>query len=172
MNLLQELATEARAINASKGWGLTFGGNGDQEIPGYIALIHSEITEAWTAQHPNDARLELGDVIVRALDLGELLRPGVWTELRPEWAFPFHDLRTHGWAADLMDMHTRTSEALECYRKVDAYENALLDKLHLVVTLAWDAIGRYFPGQPPESAVREVLEKNSKRTYRHGGRRT
>lgn len=170
---LQALATEAREINAANGWGTAFSPDtNSQEIPGYLALIHSEITEAWTAARPEDAARELGDVIIRALDLGELIRAGVWQDCAVEMAFPSKDLRETTWNTDLLYLHTLTSQALEIYRKQDVYEGHVLRYLHLIVSHTWVAIERHLPGTDPAAILREILEANRKRAYRHGGRRT
>ncbi|MVN86840.1 hypothetical protein GO986_08695 [Deinococcus sp. HMF7620] len=44
---IQELASDARTVNLLNGWGLHFH---ISEIPNYLALVHSEITEAWEAE--------------------------------------------------------------------------------------------------------------------------
>ncbi|MFD1732668.1 hypothetical protein ACFSC4_31580 [Deinococcus malanensis] len=71
---VQELATDTRAINLVNGWGTTFT---MADLPGYLALLHSEVTEAFQATPHDETACELGDVIVRALDLCELIQPGV-----------------------------------------------------------------------------------------------
>lgn len=171
MNVLQQLATEARAINAANGWGLTFGENGDQEIPGYLALIHSEITEAWTAHGIEEAVRELGDVIVRCLDLCELLEPGALAHTQAERYLeadsPFVD-----WNGELLGLHALTSEALEVYRKATPFVPGLLTTLVTTVQRTMVLMRRMVPGVDPVDTVREILAANRKRAYRHGGRRT
>lgn len=173
MTHLHELAREAHEINTANGWGLNFNpAENDQEIPGYLALIHSEITEAWTAARPQEARRELGDVIVRALDLGELIRPGAWEGLSSALALPPGDLRGRSWAGDLLQLHTLTSEALEMYRKEASYQDGVLNRLHVIVVSAWEALEQYFPDSSAEWVVRDILAANRDRAWRHGGRRT
>lgn len=172
MSLLQELATEIRAVNAANGWGLTFNPTDNRdELPGYIALIHSEITEAWTAERDSDAVRELGDVVVRCLDLGELMQPGYWAECSHEFTHAF-DTREGAWANDLMELHSWASQALEQYRKVDDYRPLVLHTLHLLTAHTWRLMERYGAGQQPEQVIREIIAKNRTRGYRHGGRRT
>lgn len=171
---LQELASEARAINAANGWGTDFDPDGNRDtLPGFLALIHSEITEAWTAERPQEALRELGDVIVRCLDLGELLLPGRWAQCHPETLnIGTPDLRDHTWDRDLMGLHHLTSNALEDYRKVPDYKATVHDGLHLILSAAWVIVKRYGVTTDPEQVVREILAKNRLRGYRHGGRRT
>lgn len=172
--LLNELATEARTINATNGWGLEFNPDANRdELPGYLALIHSEITEARDAETPREAARELGDVIVRALDLGHLIQAGHWAECDPEFCrIGVRDLRRESWLETLMELHSLTSQALECYRKESDWRPAVLNRLHVLVSTTWDAMRRYHAGQEPEQVVREILAANRQRAYRHGGRRT
>lgn len=172
--LLNDLATEAREINAANGWGLDFDPDTNRdELPGYLALIHSEITEAWTAKAPRDANRELGDVIVRALDLGQLLQPGYWQDCHHEFCeIGRRDYRSEIWANALLDLHVLTSEALEIYRKETPYRPGLLQRLHVLVSESWRLMERYPTDLSPERIVREILAANRQRGYRHGGRRT
>ncbi|UQN09283.1 hypothetical protein [Deinococcus sp. QL22] len=57
MPTVQQLATEARAGNAANGWGTTFR---FADVPNYLALIHSEVTEAVTADTTSQTIRELG----------------------------------------------------------------------------------------------------------------
>lgn len=172
--LLNELATEARTINAANGWGLDFNPDTNRdEVPGYLALIHSEITEAWTAKTPREAVRELGDVIVRALDLGQLIQPGYWAGCDAEYCWiGDRDLRAEGYPETMLRLHTLTSEALEHYRKDEEWRPALLNRLHVLVSHAWDAMHRYSPRRAPLEVIHEILAANRQRAYRHGGRRT
>lgn len=172
--LLNDLATEARTINATNGWGLDFNPDANRdELPSYLALIHSEITEAWTADTPQEAVRELGDVIVRALDLGQLIQPGYWAECDAEYRrIRLRDLRNESWIDTLMHLHTGTSETLERYRKEPEWRPAVLSSLYALVCTTWDAMRRYHMGKEPEQVIREILAANRQRTYRHGGRRT
>lgn len=171
-DLLHELATEIREVNAKNGWGVDFNpAQNRDELPSYIALIHSEITEAWQAQTPREAVQELGDVVVRCLDLGELLQPGYWAECSPQFAFT-PDRREAAWASDLMNLHGFASQALELYRKQDEYADLLLNRLHILVAHTWLMMQRYHAGQEPEQVICEIIARNRTRGYRHGGRRT
>ncbi|MCD0155855.1 hypothetical protein [Deinococcus sp. 6GRE01] len=174
MTLLPELATEARRINAANGWGTDFDPDKKRdEVPSYLALIHSEITEAWTAKFPRDASRELGDVIIRALDLGELLQPGYWQDCHQEFCeIGQRDYRRETWVGSLMGLHVLTSEALEIYRKETPYRPGLLQRLHVLVSESWRLMERYPTDLPPERIIRDILRVNSQRGYRHGGRRT
>lgn len=170
--ILQELATEIREVNAANGWGLDFNPTEKRdEIPGYIALIHSEITEAWQELKPAPAMREIGDVIVRCLDLGELMRPGYWADCSPEFAFNTNHIE-ESWATDLLHLHSLASHALENYRKKEDYADGLLNRLHVMVAHCWRIMRRYGDVTEPERIIREIIIKNRSRGYRHGGRRT
>lgn len=169
--LLNDLATEAREINAANGWGLTFT---PDELPSYLALIHSEITEAWGADTDEAAVRELGDVIVRALDLGELLEPGCWRDrshLLSELGGS--ELRADTWPTMLLALHGLTSDTLEHYRKVVDWHFPVMHTLHLLVAGTWQVMClTYHPsGLTPEPIIREILAANRARAFRHGGRR-
>ncbi|GGL15503.1 hypothetical protein [Deinococcus radiotolerans] len=172
--LLNDLATEAREINAANGWGLTFNPdtNPDQ-LPAMLALVTSEVTEAWTAAKPEKANRELGDVIVRTLDLGHLIEPGYWAECSHEvCVIGRPDLRADSWPLSMLQLHTLVSEALEHYRKDgDGWRPGVLNRLHVLVATTWQTMERYHPWQTPEAVIREILAANRQRAYRHGGRR-
>ncbi|MFD2609537.1 hypothetical protein ACFSR9_08815 [Deinococcus taklimakanensis] len=169
--LLHDLATEIREVNAANGWGLDFDPAQRDTIPSYLALIHSEITEAWEANTNADAMRELGDVIIRCLDLGELIQPGYWQECHYQFTHPF-DPRQDTWETDLLLLHQKASQALEAYRKEESFTPSLLRSLHLVTANAWRMIERYGMGAKPVEVLRGIISKNRQRGYRHGGRRT
>jgi hypothetical protein len=175
---LQALATEARAINAANGWGLSFT---FEDVPGYLALVHSEVTEAYTAGDVREKARELGDVIVRALDLAELLAPGqIQPDDQPDTLAPT-DLYSGVYGLiGLLTLHVRTSEILEVFRKEP-------DEITARATMVWQLHGlarfaaRVMAALPlppevrawdPTAVVQEILAANRQRAYRHGGRRT
>ena len=70
---LNNLANEIRQINAANGWNVTIGGDWSQtyKVPGILALIHSEVSEALKAFRENDLvnfGEELADILIRVLD--------------------------------------------------------------------------------------------------------
>lgn len=170
--LLDDLATEAREINTANGWGTGFNPDVNRdELPSYLALIHSEITEAWIGHMPPACFRELGDVIVRALDLGQLIQPGYWRDRTTDWhTFDLGERTPSNWEAELLTLHWQTSEALEHYRKDLDWRPGVLKRLHVLVATAWHVMRAY--GTEPESIIREILAANRQRGYRHGGRRT
>jgi hypothetical protein len=175
---LQALATEARAINAANGWGLSFK---FEDVPGYLALVHSEVTEAYTAGDVQGAARELGDVIVRALDLAELLAPGQIQP--PDWPDTVAptDLYSDVYGeTGLLGLHVRTSEILEVFRKEPDEATArahMVWGLHTLARLAAHVMVA-LPLPPevrawdPTAVVQEILAANRQRAYRHGGRRS
>lgn len=170
--LLQALATETREINAANGWGLDFDPVSNRDtVPCYLALIHSEISEAAQADAPEEVLRELGDVIVRCLDFCELLKPGSLTGHEPNWAgIKQLSIRGEGAAIELLRLHTMTSNALEAYRKMDDYLEPLIGDVVRIALRTWALMLR--AGADPEAVIREILAKNRTRGYRHGGRRT
>lgn len=71
---LDELALTIREVNRSNGWNVVV--NADlsdrYKIPAILALIHSEVSEALEAFRNNDDENlfeELGDILIRVLDL-------------------------------------------------------------------------------------------------------
>ena len=176
MTTLQELACEARRINAGNGWGLDFAPDQNRdEVPCYLALIHSEITEAWQAGTQAETVRELGDVVVRCVDLCELLRPGALRDLEElhvgvDEARPSGSLLSFNCAAELMHLHAIASEALELYRKETDWKPGVLKKLQWLAFRTWGLMLTL--GGEPEAVIHDILNKNSQRGYRHGGRRT
>ncbi len=75
---LQNLADEIRKINSANGWQVTKPEEwGDPyKIPGVLALIHSEVSEALEAFRADDGdnfAEELADIVIRVLDLAPQL---------------------------------------------------------------------------------------------------
>lgn len=71
---LQQLADEIREINRQNGWNVTVPTDwcDTYKVPGVLALIHSEVSEALEAFRNDDAanfEEELADVLIRVLDL-------------------------------------------------------------------------------------------------------
>jgi NTP pyrophosphatase (non-canonical NTP hydrolase) len=71
--MMNELAKEINAINAANGWNVLTPEEWEYQykIPGIIALIHSEASEALEAFRKNDKanfEEEIADVIIRCLD--------------------------------------------------------------------------------------------------------
>lgn len=176
--LLQALATETREINASKGWGESFDPEGNPDSLGsLLGLIHTEVTEALEEPKFDEALCEIGDVIVRSLDIIELIHPG-WLAERGGKGFglpsgftpPPRDPRYPTWERDVVALHASISRAQEAFRKFQEWRYAVLCHLLIsVIAPAWSIIANC--GVNPESVVRRCLEKNRTRTYRHGGRR-
>jgi len=170
-----EAATQVRHINAVNGWGhdFTFA-----QIPTFLALIHSAISEAFHETQPGLVARELGDVIVRVLDLSELIQPGA----AGQWAFPAWfepdpagpkpapgaDDTPH----QVLLLNLPVSRVLETYRKVAQKaecEAGMLNGLHDVAQHSAALMLRL--GETPNRVVIEILNKNALRPYRHGNRR-
>lgn len=173
---LHELATRTRQINASNDWGTDFT---PAQIPQFLALIHSEITEAHHERDRTKRARELGDVIVRALDLCELIRPGLignrLTTLehrRPGLLIRLIMRRRR--SVYEAGLHALTSAALETFRKAPADQMPvkLIDDLGLLLFVTNKVLLCEQPrGTTPTALISEILDANAGRGKRHGGRR-
>src|SRR3990167_4399664 len=72
--MLNELSKEIIKVNTSNGWNITKpeDWNDTYKIPGVLALIHSEVSEALEGFRHNDVgnfEEEIADTIIRCLDL-------------------------------------------------------------------------------------------------------
>lgn len=169
---LHEFAPTIRAINAANGWaaGFTF-----DQTPIFLALVHSEVTEADDELEVRELDAyaeELGDVIIRGLDLCELLLPGavVGVDLAG-----FEIDAGMGLARDyrlLLDLHRHATRALQAYRKVqdeDEARRAVLHHLYGLIRLAHSMLLE--SERPVAEVLVGLLLNNRERGQRHGGRR-
>lgn len=173
---IHELATRTRQINASNDWGTDFT---LPQIPQFLALIHSEITEAHHERDRAKRAHELGDVIVRALDLCELIRPGLigsrLTTLehrRPGLLIRLIMRRRR--SVYEAGLHALTSAALETFRKAPADQMPvkLIDDLGRLLFVTNKVLLCEQPrGTTPTDLISGILDANSARGKRHGGRR-
>jgi len=169
---IADLAADIRATNKANGWGEDYE---PRMLPGYLALIHSEISEAYEETQPERRAAELGDVIIRALDLGELIQPcGVAGQLANEYGMTLlNDLPTYQpptWRDALLRLHAVTTAALQAYRKVTPWEPEVINYLGDLVALSACTIVEQ-RGANPQEIVEGLIAKNKQRGYRHGGRR-
>lgn len=173
MTTIQEFAQMTRAVNAANGWGLNFT---LPDIPNYLALLHSEVTEAYEATSGPDILGELADVLIRGIDLCELMRPGELGTVAfegicgPPTTLPATMPRVKA----LMELNLRITAALEQYRKAD--EAVMVERVHgaLAEALDWTVgcIWAVDADAKPSELVAAKIEKNRTRGFRHGGRRT
>lgn len=155
-----------RRVNAQNGWRPDHTPEqAFKEVPELVALIHSEITEAFREAEPAARNRELGDVIIRCLDMGVLLQP-LWVPLEPldnllRWPLP----------TMLMVLHAHATDALEAYRKsppetvvtdIHAHLEHLIDGAHSLI---------HEYGGETKVILADILQANLQRGYRHGGRR-
>ncbi|GAQ23954.1 hypothetical protein DEIGR_400087 [Deinococcus grandis] len=177
---ITDLASDTRSINHTNGWGTDFT---PEQIPTFLALIHSEITEAHQERSRAKRARELGDVIVRALDLCELIRPGLIgnflttlehrrpplpTRLRVRWSRNAHETQ----------LHALTSAVLERYRKAPKDQppeqtatQLVMDLAALIVMTNRVLLCEQPRGTTPTDLISGILDANRNRGYRHGGRR-
>jgi len=175
-----QFALDIRAVNAANGWGLEYT---EKEIPGYLALIHSEISEAVMAESATERAEELCDVIIRAVDLAELIRPGGFGPMTWMVQSPLESWGGQLGQAQFLSLHSRVSEILETYRKSKPWEHAeesMLMQLGSLTAVTYVLAATELP-EPIKGNARYVvlesllfgkLEKNRARGWRHGGRRT
>lgn len=161
----------ARAINAANGWAPEFSFH---QTPVFIALIDSEINEArdeWMVHQMHAYLYELGDVIIRAMDLAELLAPGALAQedLSPGEYFPEESEEFR-----LLELYGCSAKALQAYRKVPDWDEAHREVVrHLVVQIRLAhtmIVNRENLAYAP-FVVTDLLQANRVRGQRHGGRR-
>lgn len=173
---IHQLATRTRQINASNDWGTDFT---PAQIPQFLALIHSEITEAHHERDRAKRARELGDVMVRCLDLCELIRSGlIGSRLTTLWHHRPNlltrvavRLNRSGYETRL---HARASAALETFRKAPADQmpgQVVVDLSHLICLANFVLLCEQPRGTTPTNLISEILDANSARGKRHGGRR-
>lgn len=173
---IPDLASDTRSINHTNGWGTDFT---PEQIPTFLALIHSEITEAHHERDRARRARELGDVIVRCLDLCELTRPGLignflttlehrrpplMTRLRVRWNRNAYETQ----------LHALTSATLESFRKAPSEEMTcrIVMGLSVLISATNTALLCEQPrGTTPTDLIAGILDANRDRGHRHGGRR-
>lgn len=167
---LRALAAEARRVNHVNNWARDFTFD---HLPARLELIHTEISEAYRAPELTDQMNELGDVIIRTLDLIKLLEdaghPVEWQDLRED-AF---SIWLGDWPHLLLRMHDRTDRAMEVYRKVadpDGAVQEVMAELFTLVNLAWAGL-LYTGVTAPMALLTDLVRQNATRGLTHGGRR-
>lgn len=194
---IADIIHEAHATACEKGWHerplRNEAGELDVDrVAAKLALIHSEITEAWecwaardfatrvtTSGKPEGLFVELADVVIRVGDLLGALGieyAGSWTTTYEVWDEvirpSFDDM-----PARFMRAHTSVSYALEALRDSSEadVEEALTCLIGQCVQLAKGATS-LFVGASPDSpdpfteAVRIKTAYNRTRPHRHGGK--
>lgn len=139
-----------------------------------LALVHSEISEAYTAglveanddklTHLNGFDVEIADAVIRLLDAGAAY--GIPLDDLPVENSPYISPYSSV-TDDLMEAHTYVSDALEAHRKAN---KALFS---LTVTQAlWCLIGIYEKWQKSGLSMRQVVDEklayNRSRPFMHG----
>lgn len=92
---LAEMTAEVRALNIEKGWR-----TGDNTFGAYIALLHSEVSEALEAYRarrlefyaapngkPDDVGSEMADVLIRLLDMCDVFGIDIDAEYERKMAY-------------------------------------------------------------------------------------
>jgi hypothetical protein len=177
-NAWDEFAQTTRQINHANGWGLDYS---DDKLPAYIALIHSEVSEAHQEVHADEVVGELADVIIRCADVCELITPGAFSQVETfsHLHHPFQIITEMGERSmALMEINACVSMALEAYRKQTPWEPAAIDHLRMAAWVAYD-MSLNLEGENGRLSRERVdailwakLAKNSTRGHRHGNLRT
>lgn len=170
MEHINTLAVQVRETGTTSGWDLVYRPDWDSDpdmILSRLAMIHSEIVEAREAMGFEDIELlaaEFADIIIRVLDLAGGLTDdfaahyvrleGVLISDNPEQAFN--------------SLHAITTYALEATRsdKLLRFLGALALLMASVESWAADKFDINM-----DAAVRDKMDVNRHRSYRHGGKR-
>lgn len=173
------IGLEANLINRANGWEVLAAENwlGNLIVPAHIALIQSEISEAyeaWTLNEIEHFREELADVLIRVFSVMRGLNLVLPTESRypdaPTLCMVAAAAGARSPDVDTMHesvalFHLDASRALEAFRKNDkesfCIQLGLLTERVLVVFAA--------NGADIEKEIAAKLLKNQKRGIRHGG---
>lgn len=164
---VDQLAKLVRSVNEANGWKVFYSSewqDNEYKFPAIIALIHSEITEAWWELDARKWELfieELADVKIRILDVagGMTHDFGQYFDQSTLFAATFQD--------DLLGAHKDATEALESFRKGDK-ERALAFLAHLYMRC--NHVSESF-AYDYHQIMLDKIEKNRKRSYRHGNKR-
>lgn len=185
---VQALASSARLVNARNGWGFT-----EAHLMDGVSLVHDEVSEAFEEllgePHADllcaplkpwpldpDAldrlRKEIGDVIVRCLDLLEQFGPG---ESATHVGAAQLNLIAGAAPADpvyaLMYLHLAASRVVRAYRVSQVGTvGAAPARLGEVVRVAARVL-RLMEVQDVDALVADIVRANARRTFRHGGKR-
>lgn len=167
---VNELSREIREINEANGWreGNPFDWSDRHKIPSALALIHSEVSEAWLGlvnTGPENYAEELADVMIRILDMLEGLGMDVAGVVAS--GFDLYPCDEDDDESTLNALHFRISEALEGFRKNDKtrFEDAIGEACAIVFDLC------RFAEIDLAAEIKAKLAKNRERGHRHGGKR-
>lgn len=167
---VNELSREIREINETNGWRTTkpFEWEDTYKVPAILALIHSEISEAWEAAQDELGPAfseELADVAIRILDMAE----GLGIEIGGPFPVELADLEH--WDRTLDDDLNRThfvvSKALEFFRadNIAGFTGCVSLALECVADICVAC------GVDLAAEIKAKLAKNRNRGYRHGNKR-
>ena len=170
MENVNRLAVEIREIGKANGWNIVYHPDWDSSedmIPSRLALIHSEIDEAYIEKHVGDMdalAAEFADIAIRVLDLAGGLTAHFDAHLaRIEGALISEDIEMA-----FNSLHQITTYALEAFRSGNLLK--FLGALALLVFSVECFAKRRFDIDL-NVAVLEKMEVNRHRPQRHGGKR-
>ena len=170
MENLNALAVEIREIGLANGWNLVYRPDwtsSDYHVPAMLALIHSEISEAYDAVNGgdrDDLAAEFADIVIRVLDLaGGLTEDFAAHVARIESTFISDDDDERAFNF----LHQMTTYALEAFRDDNLLKFLGVLALILYSVDYWAADFDIDIGV----AVLEKMDVNRHRSHRHGGKR-
>lgn len=178
---LAEMTTEIRANNIEKGWRSAKGGPGDNTFGDYIALLHSEVSEALEAYRdhrlkdatapetprqtwlpkPEGVGSELADVLIRLLDMCDVfnLTPfDMDCELADVTPIP---LAPGSFGDHLALLHFHAAQIVPTWRTVDQLLSTFLRALVTVAEVY---------GIDLTAEYERKIAYNRTRSFQHGGR--
>lgn len=141
------------------------------DISSKLALVHSEVTEAYHAWLAADRKisdevlLELADVCIRCYDLLGAIDTRITKYASMEVSHVEHD----DFVTHLLDLHAAISEALEYMRKKEYLFPDVTEAAVLSVALLSIAVAKHH-GHDLLPFITRKMDYNALRTYRHGGK--
>lgn len=141
------------------------------DIAAKLALVHSEVTEAYDAWLVGERRitdevlLELADVCIRSYDLLGAMD----AKMAKYPAMALQPIENDDFPTHLLDMHSALSEALEYMRKKEYLFPDVTESAILGVTLFTVSVAHHY-GHDLLPVITRKMEYNALRTYRHGGK--
>lgn len=167
---LTALAAEIGEINKANGWRQDdrFRWEDPHKIPSALALVHSEISEAWiglTQMGEENYAEELADVAIRILDMLDGM--GDDASVAIDEADGIYAYEPGDEQEALLAMHYWTTEALEEFRKDRPMSFPV--KLGAAFIAVLDAC--VLRDINLSASIKAKLEKNRQRGYRHGNKK-
>lgn len=174
MRMINTLAVQIRETGLANGWDIVYRpdwGSSDDMIPCRLALIHSEIVEAYDVVNcgslsydRDELAAEFADIIIRILDLAG----GLTDDFAANVARIEGTLICTGNQRTFNSLHAMVTYALEAFRADNLLKFLGVLALLLVSVEVW-ATDRF--NIDINGAVIGKMDVNRHRAHRHGGKR-